>query len=79
MWIFEYLAPSIVSSRTWRGVLGSTLCDEVCQRLHAGRWFSPVSSTNKTDRHDIPEILSTVAINTLTLQLFDFKIPWFNR
>jgi hypothetical protein len=31
MWIFEYLAPSIVSSRTWRGVLGSTLCDEVCQ------------------------------------------------
>ena len=77
MWIFEYLTPSIVSSRSWRGVLGSTLCDEVCQRLHAGRWFSPVSSTN--NRHDIPEILSTVVFNTLTLQLFDFKIPWFNR
>ena len=29
----------------------------------AGRWFSPISSTNKTDRHDISEILLTVALN----------------
>ena len=32
-----------------------------------GRWFSqgaPVSSTNKTDRHDISEILLKVALNT---------------
>ena len=32
----------------------------------AGQWFSPstpVSSTNKTDRHDITEILLKVAIN----------------
>ena len=31
------------------------------------RWFSPgtpVSSTNKTDHHDIPEILLKVALNT---------------
>jgi hypothetical protein len=28
-----------------------TLCDKVCQWLAAGRWFSPVSFTNKTDRH----------------------------
>jgi hypothetical protein len=36
----------------------------------AGLWFSPgtpVSSTNKTDRHDITEILLTVALNTITL------------
>jgi hypothetical protein len=36
----------------------------------AGRWFSlgtPVSSTNKTDRHDITEILLKVALNTITL------------
>jgi hypothetical protein len=30
-----------------------------------GRWFSPVSSTNKTDRHDIAEILLKVALNTI--------------
>jgi hypothetical protein len=33
----------------------------------AGRWFSlgtPVSSTNKTDRHNIAEILLKVALNT---------------
>jgi hypothetical protein len=33
-----------------------------------GRWFSPgppVSSTNKTDRHDIAEILLKVTLNTI--------------
>jgi hypothetical protein len=33
-----------------------------------GLWFSPgtpVSSTNKTDRHDITEILFKVALNTI--------------
>jgi hypothetical protein len=43
-----------------RGVLDTTLCDKVCQSLAAGRWFSPgtpVSSTNKTDLHDVTEIL----------------------
>jgi hypothetical protein len=36
----------------------------------AGWWFSPGtpdSSTNKTDCHDITEILLKVAINTITL------------
>jgi hypothetical protein len=35
-----------------------------------GRWFSPgtlVSSTNKTDHHDITEILLKVALNNITL------------
>jgi hypothetical protein len=39
----------------WWGVLDTKLCDKVCQWLAARRWFSPgtpVSSTNKTDRHD---------------------------
>ena len=34
----------------------------------AGRWFSlgtPVSSTNKTDHHDITEILLKVALRTI--------------
>jgi hypothetical protein len=29
------------------------------------RWFPPVSSTNKTDRHDITEILLKVALNII--------------
>jgi hypothetical protein len=43
-----------------RGVLDTTLCDKVCQRLMTGRWFSLgtlSSSTNKTELHDIAEIL----------------------
>jgi hypothetical protein len=47
----------------------TTLCDKVCQRLATGQWFSPVSSTNKTDRHDITDILLKVALNTITLIL----------
>jgi hypothetical protein len=40
--------------------------------VQAGRWFStctPVSSTNKTDCHNITEILLKVALNTITLTL----------
>jgi len=50
----------VVSSnpRFRRGVLDTTLCDEV---------GTAVSSTNKTDRHDITEILLKVALNTITL------------
>jgi len=47
-----------------RRVLDTTLCDKVCHWLASGRWFTPgtpVSSTNKTDRHDITEILLKVA------------------
>ena len=53
-----------------RGVLDTTICDKVCQWLAAGWWFSlgtPVSSTNKTDHHDIAEILLKVVLNTITL------------
>ena len=49
-----------------RGVLNEALCDQVCQWLAACRWFSPstlVSSTNKTDRHNITEILLKVALS----------------
>jgi hypothetical protein len=38
----------------------------------AGRWFSPgtlISSTNKTDHHDIAEIMLKVALNTIPLTL----------
>jgi hypothetical protein len=39
----------------------------------AGRWFSPgtlVSSNNNTDRH-MTEILLEVALNTITLTIWD--------
>jgi hypothetical protein len=41
--------------------------DKVYQLLAHGRWFSPVtpaSSTTKTGRHDIAEILLKVALKT---------------
>jgi hypothetical protein len=53
-------------------VLDTTLCDKICQWLATGRWFSlgtPVSSVNKTDRHDIAEILFKVALNTINESL----------
>jgi hypothetical protein len=36
--------------------------DKVYQLLAHGRWFSPASSTTKTGRHDITEILLKVAL-----------------
>jgi hypothetical protein len=41
--------------------------DKVYQLLANGRWFSPgtpASSTTKTGRHEIAEILLKVALNT---------------
>ena len=55
--------------RSWRGVLDTTLCDNVCQWLAAGDGgfvpSTPVSSTNTTDIHDITEILLKVALSTI--------------
>ena len=51
----------------------TTLCDKLCQCLAACRWFSPgtpVSFTNKTDHHDIAEILLKVALKTIN-QIYD--------
>jgi hypothetical protein len=52
----------------WRGVLYATLCCKVRQWLVTGYCFSPVtlvSSTNKTDRQDITEILLKVTFITI--------------
>ena len=48
-------------------------CDKVCWGLATGLWFYPgtlVSSTNKTDRNVISEILLNVVLNTITLTLY---------
>ena len=66
-WIYNYLCNQWLSPlKLWariphRGdVLDTLLCDKVCQWCVAGQWFSQgtlVSSTNKTNGHDITEIL----------------------
>ena len=55
--------------------------DKVYQLLAQGRWFSPgtpASSTTKTGRHDIAEILLKVALNTkiqIHSSLYDIFSP----
>ena len=44
------------------------LCHKVCQWIVTRSWFSlgtPVSSTNKTDRRDIAEILLKMVLSTI--------------
>jgi hypothetical protein len=52
--------------------------DKVYQLLARGRWFSPASSTTKTGRHDIAEILLKVALNTKNQnQIKSYKMNCF--
>ena len=86
-WIYNYLCNQCLSPLTlWvriplrRGVFDTTLCDKVCQGLATGQWFSLgnlVSSTNKTDCHNITAILLKVVLNTINhkLILIKQKIP----
>ena len=58
MW--KFIGPVLVERYT-------AASDKVYQLLANGRWFSPGtpgSSTTKTGRHDIAEILLNVALNT---------------
>ena len=72
-WIYNYLCNQCLSAlMLWVQISirarCTTKCDKVCQWLATGRCFSPgttISSTNKTDRHDITEILLKVALNTI--------------
>jgi hypothetical protein len=75
-WIYNYLCHQCLSSlMLWVRISIKTRCTilygKVCQWLALGRWFSPgppVSSTNKTDRHDIAEILLKVVLTPLNKQ-----------
>ena len=56
----QCLSPLMLWVRISIRARSTILCDKVCQWLATGRCLSPgspVSSTNKTDRHDITEIL----------------------
>jgi hypothetical protein len=60
-------APGFVNYQKGCTRLAAT-CDKVYQLLAHGRWFSPgtpASSTTKTVRYDIAEILLKVALNTI--------------
>jgi hypothetical protein len=51
--------------------------DKVYQLLNHGRWFSPgtqASSTTKTGRHNIAEILLKVALNTKNQSINQIKL-----
>ena len=68
----------------WCCEFDTTSCDKVCQWLATGQWFSPgppISSTNKTDCHDITEILSKVALNTIkqTNIFSHFVVEWLSE
>ena len=70
-WIYNYLCNQFLLPLmlwVWISIRArcTTLCDKVCQ------WFSLgtlISSTNKTNFHDITEILLKVALNTINLNL----------
>jgi hypothetical protein len=74
-WIYNYLCNQCLSPLNLLvriplklGVFDTTLCDKDCQGHATGRWLSPgtpVSSTNKTDRNDITEILLKVTLNII--------------
>jgi hypothetical protein len=67
-WIYNYLcnqclSPLMLWVRFSIRARCTSLCDKVYQWLVTDRWFSPgppVSSINKTDRHDKTEILLKV-------------------
>ena len=64
--IYHHLCCEI-KSRSWRGVLVTTLCDKVCQLLAAGRWFPPgIPPPIKLTCHDITALSLKVALNTIT-------------
>jgi hypothetical protein len=83
-WVYNYLCNQCLSPlMLWVQISirakCTTLCDQVCQWLSlvTGRWFSLgtlVSSTNKTDHHDITELLLKVVLNTITLAYF--QVIW---
>jgi hypothetical protein len=91
-WIYSYLCNQCLSPLTlwvriplrW-DVLNTTLYNKVCQWLATDRSFSPgtpVSSTNKTDRHEITEILLKVASNIINQNKPEFNFnfhfqTWF--
>jgi hypothetical protein len=87
-WIYNYLCNQCLSPLMLVWILLSarrtTLFDKVCKWLEASQWFSlgtPISSTNKTDSHDIHSKWNIVESGikphkTNQTKIF-FSILWF--
>ena len=66
--------------RSWQSVFDTTLYDKVCHSLTTGRWFSsgtPVSFSNKTNRHDITDINPPTHSNKVT-KCYNFFFTLYN-
>ena len=80
-WIYNYLCHQCLSPlKLWVRIPHVcsfiTLCDKVCQWIATRVWFSsdtPVSSTNKTDRHNVNKILLKVSLNIKTPILLELN------
>jgi hypothetical protein len=71
--------PAFLNYKKWCTRLAAA-SDKVDQLLAHGRWFSPgtpASSTTKTGRHDIAEILLKVALNTINQSINQFYVILF--
>jgi len=66
--ISQCLSPlNLFECRSWRGVLDTTVYAKVCDKSVVFSVLSDFSSTIKTDRHDIIEILLKVGLNNINL------------
>ena len=87
-WIYNYLcnrclSPPLLLIRTPMIPLRArftTLCDKICQWFASGRWFSPVSTTNKTDspRYNWNKTIKPKPIKTncFGMRLFTYVNVW---
>ena len=64
----------LFSTASRRGALDTTFCDVSCDRS----MVYSVSSTNKTDRHDITEVLLKVALNTMPIHVNHPRLDTMN-
>jgi hypothetical protein len=72
-WIYKYVCNQCLSPLKLRIQLMAMCTRYNIMWLATSRWFSPgtpVSSTNKTDRNDITEILLKVVLNTIIIRIW---------
>jgi hypothetical protein len=79
-YIWHHVAIFFVSKPNSNIIEEMDLSDKVYQLLAHGRWFSPASSTTKTGRHDIAEILLKVALKHQKSKIKSISsMMWNNR
>ena len=76
-----FILPNLLHDDDTSEIRLAAASDKVYQLLAHGRWFSPVSATTKTGRHNIAEILLKVALNTKKSNQIksNLRLEQFNR